>query len=244
MLVGCCGWLEARAEYFRHFRVVELQTTFYQPPSPELARKWRAEAPPGFIFTLKAWQLITHEPSSPTYRRLKKPVAESERTSYGAFRPSEQVSAAWRVTLEVARALEAPAIIFQCPASFRPTAENQENLAGFFRSIEREGRLIVWEPRGDWEPRVIHGLCESLDLVHCVDPFQGGAPSGSGPVYLRLHGRGGYHYQYTDEELDWVASSVCWRGALAGRGPIYVMFNNTSMKEDALRFMKLAGAWP
>lgn len=63
VLVGCCGWPEARAEYFRHFRAVELQTSF-----------------------------------------------------------------------------------------FRPTAKNQENLARFFRSIEREGRLIAWEPRGDWEP--------------------------------------------------------------------------------------------
>lgn len=43
-------------QVLQHFPAVELQTTFYQPPSPELARKWREEAPPDFIFALKAWQ--------------------------------------------------------------------------------------------------------------------------------------------------------------------------------------------
>lgn len=68
ILIGCCGWSEARGKYFRDFPGVELQTTFYQPPSPELAKKCRLEAPPGFSFTLKAWQLITHPATSPTYR--------------------------------------------------------------------------------------------------------------------------------------------------------------------------------
>mgnify|MGYP001031052709 CR=1 FL=1 len=237
MLIGCCGWPEGRAAYYTHFPVVELQATFYQPPSFELARKWRAEAPAGFIFTLKAWQLITHEPSSPTYRRLKKPVPEADRKAYGSFRPSKQVRWAWEATLAIARAVEAPAIVFQCPASFRQTAENRQNLETFFGSTEREGRLIVWEPRGDWEPEAVSDICRRLDLVHCVDPFQGGAPSGTGPVYLRLHGRGGYHYQYTEEELEWL-DDLC-RRRLAGRRPIYVMFNNTAMKEDALRFRAL-----
>jgi uncharacterized protein YecE (DUF72 family) len=239
MLIGCCGWPEGRAAYYQHFPVVELQTTFYQPPSVELARKWRAEAPADFVFTLKAWQLITHEASSPTYRRLKRPVPEAERTAYGAFRPTPQVRLAWEATLAIARAVQAPAIVFQCPASFRPTPANRKNLERFFASLEREGRLIVWEPRGDWEPATVADLCRRLDLVHCVDPFQSGEPSGLGPVYLRLHGRGGYHYQYNDEELAQLAD-LCRRCRRAGRDPLYVMFNNTAMKEDALRFSALA----
>lgn len=242
MLIGCCGWPEGRAAYYAHFPIVELQTTFYQPPAVELARKWRAEAPAGFLFTLKAWQLITHEPSSPTYRRLKKPVPEAERWAYGFFRPTEQVRAAWETTLAIARAVEAPAIVFQCPASFRQNRANRENLERFFGAITREDRLIVWEPRGDWEPEVVSEVCRRLDLVHCVDPFQGGAPSGAGPVYLRLHGRGGYHYQYTGEELEWLGD-LCVR-RLAGRESIYVMFDNTAMREDALRFRGLVERRP
>ena len=40
------------------FPVVELQTPFYEPPTIEVASRWRALAPPEFRFCLKAWQLI------------------------------------------------------------------------------------------------------------------------------------------------------------------------------------------
>jgi uncharacterized protein YecE (DUF72 family) len=75
-------------------------------------------------------------------------------------------------------------------------------------------------------------------MPRCVDPFQGGEPVSTGPVYLRLHGRGGYHYQYKAEELEWLAE-LCRRQDAAGRDPIYVMFNNPAMREDARRFRAL-----
>ena len=223
--------------YFAEFPVVELQETFYQPPSVELARKWRSQAPAQFRFSLKAWQLITHTPSSPTYRRLKEPIAASSEDSYGAFRPTGEVWGAWQRTLAIARALEAAAIVFQCPASFRETVENLANLRSFFARAERDGRLLAWEPRGRWHDEVIRETCEVLGLIHCVDPFQAEPVSGDA-VYFRLHGRGGYHYQYSGEELEQLRQRVL-RYRADGRGPIYVMFNNTYMKEDARRFQAL-----
>jgi uncharacterized protein YecE (DUF72 family) len=50
----------ARATYFRQFNVVDVQQTFYDPPSARILEVWRAEAPPEFEFTMKAWQVITH----------------------------------------------------------------------------------------------------------------------------------------------------------------------------------------
>jgi uncharacterized protein YecE (DUF72 family) len=85
--IGCCGWTESQAKYFQHFSAIEVQRTFYQPPRLQTLVKWRASAPLEFEFTLKAWQLITHEPSSPTYRRLKTPIPEKIKSRYGAFRP-------------------------------------------------------------------------------------------------------------------------------------------------------------
>jgi len=67
--VGCCGFPVARKEYFKNFSLVEVQQTFYKPPRMETAFKWRSAAPPEFEFAVKAWQLITHAPSSPTYRK-------------------------------------------------------------------------------------------------------------------------------------------------------------------------------
>jgi len=228
--VGCCGWREARARYFAHFPVVELQDPFYEMPSPALAAKWRAEAPADFRFCLKAWQLITHTPSSPTYRRLKSKVAESERGLYGSFRPTEQVALAWERTAEIAKVLDAAVVVFQCPASFVPSAENVRNFRSFFEGIERGRSLLAWEPRGEWPPDLVRDLCQEFDLIHCVDPFAAESVYGE-TTYWRLHGRGGYNYVYTEEELDWLAAETRKR-----EGEVYVLFNNLAMAKDARRF--------
>ncbi len=91
--IGCCGFRAARAAYFAQLPAVEVQHTFYQPPQPATLARWRAEAPPGFTFTVKAWQLITHVATSPTYRRLKRPLTEEERPQAGAFRDTPLVAA-------------------------------------------------------------------------------------------------------------------------------------------------------
>lgn len=59
--IGCCGFAMGQQEYFRQFQVVEIQNTFYRLPRLATAEKWRRAAPPSFEFTMKAWQLITHE---------------------------------------------------------------------------------------------------------------------------------------------------------------------------------------
>jgi hypothetical protein len=78
--VGCCGWTEAQARYVTDFPTVELQTTFYQPPAIGVAKRRKTKAPADFRFCMKAWQLITHTPSSPTYRRLKSGVSSKEQS--------------------------------------------------------------------------------------------------------------------------------------------------------------------
>lgn len=232
--VGCCGWAMRRAEYFRQFSAVELQNTFYQPPAVELAKKWRREAPDGFRFCLKAWQLITHPASSPTYRRLKSPLSEKSKGLVGCFQPTEEVWNAWLTTLDIASALKAAVILFQCPASFRPEERNLNNLERFFRRVGQCPARLAWEPRGDWPQDIVRDLCLRCGLIHCVDPF-GGEPAVSGLRYYRLHGRGGYNYQYLDAELEDLRKI-----ALADtHKDTYIMFNNVFMRSDAARFLAL-----
>jgi uncharacterized protein YecE (DUF72 family) len=59
--VGCCGFPGGLARYGQTFSVAEVQQTFYQPPPLKTLEKWRTLVPGGFEFTLKAWQLMTHE---------------------------------------------------------------------------------------------------------------------------------------------------------------------------------------
>jgi len=232
--IGCCGFPLAREKYFRLFSLVEIQQTFYQLPKYETAGKWRQTAPPGFEFTLKAWQLITHEPTSPTYRRLRRKIPPGHFRRYGSFRPTDEVLEAWDQTLQFARNLGASIVVFQCPASFRPERENIDHMHRFFARIDRGGLRLAWEPRGDWPEDVVRGIAQDLNLIHAVDPFQGRPLYGT-LQYFRLHGIGGYGHRYTDGELKKILS---W--ALSDR-MTYVLFNNRGMKEDALRLKEFLG---
>jgi uncharacterized protein YecE (DUF72 family) len=234
---GCCGFRRAQAEYAAQFPVVEVQQTFYQPPQVKTLERWRADAPPDFEFTLKAWQLITHEARSPTYRRLKRELTDAERAEAGSFRPTAIVREAWEVTRACAEALQATRVLFQCPSSFTPTREHVRDLRAFFAHIERPRRKLVylWEPRGDWPPELVRELCRELDLTHVVDPFAARTLTPE-RCYYRLHGRTGWRYRYEDDELAELVSM------LPPRGVSYVLFNNVRMLDDAARFQELARA--
>lgn len=47
--------------YAERFRTVEINYTFYRMPTPKLIDGWVAQAPAGFLYTLKAPKRITHE---------------------------------------------------------------------------------------------------------------------------------------------------------------------------------------
>jgi uncharacterized protein YecE (DUF72 family) len=231
--IGCCGFRSSRESYYSFLAAVEVQHTFYQPPQVSTLAKWREEAPPGFVFTVKAWQLITHQSSSPTYRRLKRELTETERARAGSFRSSRIVKEALDTTLACAEALSAPAILFQCPASFQPTRANLENLRRFFGKIKRDSFSCCFEPRGGWPREVVRDLCEELDLWHVVDPFKERTTT---PLkcYFRLHGRGGWRYTYEDGELEELLYMLPQDVAS------YVFFNNREMLTDAVRFREMA----
>jgi uncharacterized protein YecE (DUF72 family) len=80
--VGICSWAdpaliesggfypkksmsaEARLRFYaRHFDVVEVNASYYAIPDVLTVRNWAARTPPGFVFHVKAWSLMTgHHP--------------------------------------------------------------------------------------------------------------------------------------------------------------------------------------
>lgn len=188
---------------------------------------------------MKAWQLITHSPVSPTYRRLRVPVKEDERDQLGSFRDTEPVRRAWEKTRELANVLGAKVVVFQCPASFLPSEENIRNISTFFRRVGPQPFHLAWEPRGPaWPDELIHEICLDYRLVHCVDPFVNKAVYGE-ILYWRLHGRGSYFHRYSDAELQDLHRML--RHQRDGRNA-HVLFNNVPMKEDADRFRGILSA--
>jgi len=232
--LGMCGFTIGAATYYRQFKVVEVQQTFYDPPANATLERWRAQAPADFEFTMKAWQVITHFGTSRTYRRLKSPFSDEERSEAGGFRLTPTVMRAWDRTLACGKILRATAILFQCPASFKATDENVLAMKEFFATIDRPADVtLLWEPRGPWPDEIVLSLCRELDLIHTVDPFV--RPSLTPElIYWRLHGNKSHYARYTDDELrqirDWIPS---------GDGDAYVMFNEVPRVHDVRRFREL-----
>jgi uncharacterized protein YecE (DUF72 family) len=230
--VGLCGWTIAKAAYVRRFPLVEVQHTFYEPPADALLTRWRAEVPSTFEFTIKAWQRVTHESGSPTYRRLKQPLPPELRGQVGGFRSTPAVLEAWSRTLECARVLRASAVLLQCPKSFRPTAENVERMRTFLGGVDRPAARLLWEPRGEWPESLLVELCRDFDLVHVTDPMQAETVTPE-RTYYRLHGTTGMRHVHTDDELRRL------RDLVDGRPSPYVLFNNLPRAGDAERFLAL-----
>jgi uncharacterized protein YecE (DUF72 family) len=234
--VGLCGFTMSMEDYALHFPVVEIQHTFYEPPRDIVMQKWLASTPSSLEYTMKVWQLVTHAAGSPTYRRMKRPLGP--RAEPGFFRDSASVEQGWRRSVECARVLSATAMLFQCPASFRPDTDNVRRMRAFFDRIERPTARLLWEPRGSlWVARrdLALSLASDLDLVHVVDPFVT-PPQRGHPVYWRLHGIGSARHSYTDAQLQRLHRMLL---DAAPSGPAYVMFNNLPRVGDAKRFARM-----
>jgi uncharacterized protein YecE (DUF72 family) len=238
--VGCCGFTKGMESYFKSFNLVEVQKTFYDLPKLETAEKWRKKAPEDFEFSLKAWQLITHPPTSPTYKKARIKVDNEDKERYGFFKLTDEVLNAWDETRKICKALNTRVVVFQCPKSFKPIERNIQNMITFFQSIDRDNLILAWEPRGEWNSDIVRELCDKLELVHCVDPLLNLPSIKTNILYFRLHGayknnRINYKHQYTDEELQRL-SKICKE---IRSEEIYVLFNNVYMDEDAKRFSRI-----
>jgi len=186
----------------------------------ETVHAWRVKAPLNFEFTVKAHQDITHK------AKLK-----AEAPTLQDFDRMKQIC----------RILKAKILLIQTPGSFRP--DRLEDAEKFFETINRENLVLVWETRGiDWEnPETSEKLGKSLaklNVTHVTDPFRI-MPAYTGEIaYFRLHGLGKrmYYYQYNDAELRKLKALVTPYEKKSK--DVYVFFNNLSMFEDGLRFMK------
>lgn len=226
--VGCCGGFSKKALFLD---LIEIQATFYKIPKEETLKKWRQTAPTNFEFSIKASQIITHPPSSPTYRK----AGIYPTQDMGFFKDTQQVYNAYHKTKKAAEILNARFVVFQTPHSFNEKEEHIKNLYNFFEKIDRGGFLFVLELRG-WEKNFVKNLCKDLEVIECADPFEH-LPQDRQIAYFRLHGcppgEKLYNYKYTQEDIRSLLN-FC-----SQYNEVYCLFNNIYMWEDALNFKKM-----
>lgn len=243
--VGCCGFPVSRKKYYQNFKIVELQNTFYELPSIEWASRFRKELPSDFTLSIKAWQVLTHPPTSPTWRKMKKKPS-GELSKYGLLKPTKENFEAWGKVLDLVRVIGARFVILQTPASLPYTHESVKWVEEFFSSIMSttpKDVIVGWEPRGPWVSANalsdLKRILEKYGVVHVVDLLRRDPVTGT-VLYTRLHGLGkgevNYRYRYADEDLRLLAGKI--RRLNLYRN--YVLFNNIYMFTDALRFKEIA----
>ena len=151
-LVGTCSWADATlvkdsdwyprrsmkaaerlAYYAATFPLVEVDATYYFPPTPELAQSWAERTPPGFTFDVKAWSLLTGHPTFPhsLWEDLQPEVKaefRDKRNLYAKHLPKPVVQECWDRFRHALAPLHnrgrLGAVLLQWPEWFGPKGSN------------------------------------------------------------------------------------------------------------------------
>jgi uncharacterized protein YecE (DUF72 family) len=194
LVVGCCGWAyndwrgpfypvaTASADYLslyaQSFGTVEVDSTFYGPPTEATVRTWEERTPEHFRFALKVPQVVTHE------KKL--------RDAHGDFED-------FLATTGALGRKRGP-LLLQFPrfsrADFEDAAEFLRVLDAFLEGVDRSVRLAVEVRNERWfDDPLLDLLRDHAAAVALTDQLGGGPPAGapsrfvtSDFAYVRLLG--------------------------------------------------------
>ncbi|HOG47298.1 MAG TPA: DUF72 domain-containing protein [Anaerolineae bacterium] len=183
--------------YAREFAATEVNYTYYRLPVARTMAAMAEKTPPGFVFTVKASQELTHGREDPD-------------AAFAAFRAG---------LVPLAEAGKLGCVLAQFPYSFHATGENRDYLRLFRERMDGLATVIEFRNRA-WVQEATFDLLRELGLGYCcVDEprLPGLIPPlavATGPIaYVRFHGRNAkkwwqhenayerYDYTYAEEEL-------------------------------------------
>jgi len=120
------------AYYARQFPLVEVDATYYSPPAESTAQLWVDRSPPGFLFNIKAFSLLTGHPTkvSALYKDLRPET--DKRNVYPDDLTPQAYEDVWTRLLSALDPLVAArklgAILFQFPPWFTIRRSNKQYL--------------------------------------------------------------------------------------------------------------------
>ncbi len=168
--------------YSHSFGFVEVNSTFYDYPSPRKIREWRHKVPREFKFSVKCHNSITH--------------------MQGLRFCSENVEALERIA-KIARELHAVAVVIETPRNLPLDSERLRSAKKLLECVDFGETLFVMEVRHQPSlgPR-LGSFMEDLGIIHCTDISRALPIVGSKTLYSRLFGPDGTGvHQFDDEEL-------------------------------------------
>jgi uncharacterized protein YecE (DUF72 family) len=196
----------------RFFDTTEINTSFYGPLKPELAKLWCRRVGAvnkNFVFTAKLYRAFTHSP-----------IAVMEPTSAATIRPTDEDETRTREGLDaIAAEARLGALLIQFPVSFKNTSLNREYLDRLLRQFIEYPRVVEVR-HSSWNDAETLAAFSQKNVGFCnIDqPVLGRSLTPTEHVtgaigYVRLHGRNyaqwfdsdnrndRYNYLYNEGEL-------------------------------------------
>lgn len=214
------------AYYASRFPLVEVDATYYSPPSERTAQLWASRTPEQFTFNVKAFSLLTQHPTRPTalYKDLR---PDTKKNVYLKDLPDAAVEQVWERFLSALTPLydagKLGAVLFQFPQWFPIGRANKTYVLECQRRAQPyricvEFRNKTWMSEDNREETLDFLRSYALPYV-CVDMPQG-HPSSVPPVVaatandlavVRFHGHSDkwtskdiyerFGYLYSKDEL-------------------------------------------
>ena len=214
LLVGCSGFPVPATRYLREFPLVEIADTNLGVPGPALVRRWRREAPDGFLFTALAPRELTAD----------------------SFKPSAAADAAWDAFLPVLRDLDSRTVVVTTPPEIVSSKMTRASARGMFeRLLAKDLPPMIWEPPPSWDLKDAESAVKDLGVVVARDPTRHPAYMRGQLGYYRLPGPAGHKSRYEDAAIEAAAKTV----RDTKLETIYVIFGNVDMYADSKRLKKL-----
>ena len=202
---------EARLKFYAtRFPLVEVDSSYYYPPSEKNSVLWIERTPPHFTFNIKAYSLLTNHPTRPDslYADIRERLPEgslAKRFVYREQLPEDAIDEVWQrfhdALMPLHSAGKLGAVLFQFPQWFTISRAHKAyiqecaaRLADFRVAVEF--RHASWMKPENAEETL--GFLESLDLPYvCVDMPQGfdssvppvAAATARDLALVRFHGR-------------------------------------------------------
>jgi uncharacterized protein YecE (DUF72 family) len=211
--------------YAEHFDTVEVNSTFYGQPRPEVTSAWAARTPAGFEFSVKLYQKFTHPRMfrERVTRGLPDAARDDAQAIESLAQPNDADLDEFRRGIDpLASAGRLGALLAQFPPSFKDDPRTREYLERLLRAFA--GFPVAVELRhSSWSDQIADTLtllnAFGAAWVQIDEPKfqfsirQNYLPNVTGFYYMRLHGRNvaqwwrhdksedRYDYLYSADEL-------------------------------------------
>jgi uncharacterized protein YecE (DUF72 family) len=228
--------------YAEHFDTVEVNTTFYGQPRPEITRAWAQRTPSDFEFSLKLYQKFTHPKMFRETALKRAPGSEGPLLDLLAQVTQADIDE-FRAGIEpLAASGRLGALLAQFPASFTDSPASRDYLAQLLR-VFSDYPIAVELRHKSWSDAIgdTLGMLNAFGAawVQIDEPKfrfsirQNYLPNVTTFYYMRLHGRNAkqwwrhdaaedrYNYLYSGKELREFADIAGAAKALVKKSYLY-----------------------